>query len=189
MKCCRRSRGSIRLRLRIANHFVAVVQAQRLGEGAARVVKLLEITLVDKETVVRASAIDVKATDLLQVVDPRGLRPTYRTGNSQHFKHTAVLVVNVGEIRRSVVGAHAVVASSLAKIVLTKQLVELRARIINLRVYIAVSETMGDAALIDVKTSRLVVVVDADHLRHHRAGEVFRREVVGQHEGESGVLI
>ena len=178
-----------------ADNLTAVVQAQSLGESAARDIQGHENPAVNQPAVVYAVGIDEETAGDTRVVDAGGLRSAHRAGDHDHVEHSAHFVVRVGNVRGGVVDAVAVIAGRLVVVVLAQQLVEgsgdLGAGIVD-GVEPAIDgaeEAVSDARVINVEAIGRQEVVDTHDLGHHGVRKVLGGESVGQYQSESLVLI
>src|SRR5216684_5860836 len=108
-----------------------------------------------------------------EIVDTGGLR-TGRAGNVEQLENRAELVVDISIIGAAAVCLCAVVAGSLAVVILAEELIEQCAGKVNCQERTSgICETVGVSCGVDVKASGRGIVVDSDDLSLGRTREVL----------------
>ena len=126
-----------------------------------------------KETVVDSFGIHEESANVSGIVDPRGLR-TGRAGNVEQLENGAELVKDVSMIGAGAVCLCAVVAGSLAGVILAEELIERRAGKVHFQETTSlICETVGVSRGVNVEAGGLGTVIDGDDLSLGRTREVL----------------
>ena len=147
-----------------SDHLPFVIQTQGLCPRGGRKMEEFEPAEDQKETVIDSFGIHEEPANVSGIVDTCGLR-TGRAGDIEQLENGAELVVDVRMIGAGTVRLGAVVAGSLAEVVLAEELIKGRARIADFQESTSgICETVGVSCGGNVKAGGLGIVVDGDDL-------------------------
>src|SRR5260370_27206248 len=156
-----------------SDHEPLVIQTQGLRPSRAGNIENVEMPFHQYPPMIHPVGVNEESANIAGIVDPGSLR-TGRAGNVEQLENRAELVKDVSKIGSGAVCLGAVVAGSLAVVILAEELIKGPARKINCHENTsAIYQTMGVSCGANVKASGRGIVVDSDDLSLGRTREVL----------------